>query len=272
MWCTRWFLPLVILPIPTAQPFFLIIFMLSLILDARPCFYCILLLSALFTSSCYWQPLPITASLTSPIGNATTFAEALAANRTLEEVEGAALPPVIHLLDRCWCNLASPNGLFAPSELSLWERASIERARWRMRKEVKDARDVAAAAEAISNGMISEGSDNRGDNSGLSNHGAHSSGPSDSPESKSERSNNSVVNRIRRLRDIILFSFVPSSHSPSVELDLETPQDNLAQKENEPHFDSASSSASVPLPLLRSYYDLRPYGLDMTIDFSWHRS
>lgn len=230
-----------------------------------------LLLSALFTSSCYWQPLPITTSLTTPIGNATTFAEALAANRTQEEVESVPLPPVIHLLDRCWCNLASPGGLFAPSELSLWEKASIERARWRMRKELKDAKEAAAAAEAISGGVISDASDSRANSSGVSIHGPLSTGPSNASETKSKGSTDSLANRIRRLRDLFSLSFGLKSHTTSNELDPERPQDNLMQREDESHSGSPSSPSTAPSPLLRSYYDLRPYGLDMTIDFSWHR-
>lgn len=230
-----------------------------------------LLLSALFTSSCYWQPLPITSSLTTPIGNATTFAEALAANRTQEEVESIPLPPVIHLLDRCWCNLASPGGLFAPSDLSLWEKASIERARWLMRKELNDAKEVAAAAEAISGGAISDAWDSRANSSGVSIHGPLSTGPSNSSEAKSNGSTDSLANRIRRLRDLFLLSFGPKSHTTSNELELERPQENLMHRGDEPHSGSPPSPSAAPLPLLRSYYDLRPYGLDVTIDFSWHR-
>jgi len=34
--CTRWFLPLLLLPLPTAPPFFLVLFLLSLTMHAKP--------------------------------------------------------------------------------------------------------------------------------------------------------------------------------------------------------------------------------------------
>ncbi|KAH0838667.1 hypothetical protein J3R83DRAFT_6994 [Lanmaoa asiatica] len=34
--CTRWFLPLLLLPLPTAPPYFLVLFLLTLALHARP--------------------------------------------------------------------------------------------------------------------------------------------------------------------------------------------------------------------------------------------
>lgn len=34
--CTRWFIPLLILPLPSSPPYFLIIFLISMIIHARP--------------------------------------------------------------------------------------------------------------------------------------------------------------------------------------------------------------------------------------------
>jgi len=127
MWCTRWFLPLLLLPLPTAPPYFLVLFLLTLALHARPCFYCIILLAALFLSSCYWQSFPLDAHLSVPwSNNITTFSEALNATlpphlNTLEFVS-----PVVHVADRCWCDLAS--GLFEPYDVHKWERDSIQEA------------------------------------------------------------------------------------------------------------------------------------------------
>lgn len=140
-----------------------------------------------------------------------------------------------------------------------------------MRKELKDAKEVAAAAEAISGGVISDASDSRANSSGVSIHGPLSTGPSNASETKSKGSTDSLANRIRRLRDLFSLSFGLKSHTTSNELDPERPQDNLIQREDESHSGSPSSPSTAPSPLLRSYYDLRPYGLDMTIDFSWHR-
>ncbi|EJD04575.1 uncharacterized protein FOMMEDRAFT_36571, partial [Fomitiporia mediterranea MF3/22] len=149
--CTRWFLPLVILPLPTAPPYFLAVFLVSLFLHARPCFYCMMLLTALFTSSCYWQAVPVESALTYPIGDATTFGEALRANLSIPSLDANSnltsntdnlstdaigswnvnldLPPVVQLIDRCWCNVFSRSGLFHPGDVAAWERESVDQAR-----------------------------------------------------------------------------------------------------------------------------------------------
>ncbi|KAK2461724.1 hypothetical protein APHAL10511_006187 [Amanita phalloides] len=124
MWCTRWFLPLLLLPLPTAPPLFLLLFLCSLTLHARPCFYCILLLSSLFLSSCYWQPFPIHSPLAVPWSPAiTSFADAL--NVTLPVNFSYPLPPVIRAVDRCWCDFSS--GFFQPFNVSHWELLTVNR-------------------------------------------------------------------------------------------------------------------------------------------------
>ena len=123
MWCTRWFLPLLLLPLPTAPPYFLILFLFSLTLHAKPCFYCIVLLSTLFISSCYWQPFPLDTQLSVPwADNITTFAEALTS--ALPSNYTQPLPVVIRPVDRCWCDLSS-GGLFKPFNVSHWEHQSV---------------------------------------------------------------------------------------------------------------------------------------------------
>ncbi|KAJ7171831.1 hypothetical protein C8R43DRAFT_979596 [Mycena crocata] len=123
MWCTRWFLPLLLLPLPTAPPYFLVLFLLALFIQAKPCFYCIVLLVTLFFSSCYWQPFPIDSPLSSPwADNITTFAEAL--NATIATPYDKPLPPVMRTLDRCWCDFWV-GGFFEPYNVSQWERSSV---------------------------------------------------------------------------------------------------------------------------------------------------
>ncbi|KAF9478725.1 hypothetical protein BDN70DRAFT_835600 [Pholiota conissans] len=125
MWCTRWFLPLLLLPLPTAPPYFLILFLLSLTIHAKPCFYCIVLLTTLFISSCYWQPFPIDSPLTVPwADNITTFAQAL--NATISPTYSRPLPTVMRVVDRCWCDF-SVGSFFEPFNVSHWENISITR-------------------------------------------------------------------------------------------------------------------------------------------------
>lgn len=90
--CTRWFIPLLLLPLPAAPPYFLLVYLLTLTLHARPwydslflhfptlfdffdSFYCIILLTALFISSCYWQPIPTNSPLSNPISADTLLSQ-----------------------------------------------------------------------------------------------------------------------------------------------------------------------------------------------------
>ncbi|KAG7450713.1 uncharacterized protein BT62DRAFT_1072747 [Guyanagaster necrorhizus] len=126
MWCTRWFLPLLLLPLPTAPPYFLLLFLLSLTMHAKPCFYCIILITSLFISSCYRQPFSLDTPLTSPWAeNITTYSHALSASlsslprRTL-------MPTTIRAVDRCWCDLSS-GAFFEPFNMSRWEHNTVNR-------------------------------------------------------------------------------------------------------------------------------------------------
>ncbi|KZT58555.1 hypothetical protein CALCODRAFT_494855, partial [Calocera cornea HHB12733] len=85
MWCTRWFLILFLLPYPRASPFFLVLFLCSLVLHSRPCLYCIVLLTALFTSSCYWAPLAL------PMPSFLTTNDQTTVGRSADQ--------------RCWCDI-----------------------------------------------------------------------------------------------------------------------------------------------------------------------
>ena len=142
MWCTRWFLPLLLLPLPTAPPLFLLLFLFSLTLHAKPwcvlsrsvrpgpltsahpSFYCIVLLSPLFVTSCYWQPFPLDTPLAAPWSpNITSFSDALNASLSLNTTR--PIPTVIRAVDRCWCDFS--NGFFEPFNVSHWEFVTVHR-------------------------------------------------------------------------------------------------------------------------------------------------
>ncbi|KAF8603217.1 hypothetical protein BDV93DRAFT_523564 [Ceratobasidium sp. AG-I] len=135
MWCTRWYLPLLLLPFPTAPPFFLLVLVFSLTLHARPCLYCIVLLVALFTSSCYWAPTPldipshalesIIPTLSAP--RATIDLQSLlAAPAEPTSATTASGPHITYTArlerpKRCWC---APQNLFEPFNITDWEARS----------------------------------------------------------------------------------------------------------------------------------------------------
>ncbi|KAK0197669.1 hypothetical protein F5146DRAFT_972150 [Armillaria mellea] len=124
MWCARWFLPLLLLPLPTAPPYFLLLFLLSLMMHAKPCFYCIILIMGLFISSCNWQPFSLDTPLTSRwVENIITYSDALTASLS-SLPHGAQMPATIRAVDRCWCDLSS---FFEPFNMFQWEHDSVNR-------------------------------------------------------------------------------------------------------------------------------------------------
>ncbi|KAK0544008.1 hypothetical protein OC844_007519, partial [Tilletia horrida] len=54
MYCLRWWIPLFLLPFPTAPPSFLLLFIIAYVFHTRPCAYCGVIIVGLFVSSCYW--------------------------------------------------------------------------------------------------------------------------------------------------------------------------------------------------------------------------
>ncbi|CAE7075393.1 unnamed protein product [Rhizoctonia solani] len=135
MWCTRWYLPLLLLPFPSAPPFFLLVLVFSLTLHARPCLYCIVLLVALFTSSCHWAPTP----LDIPSHALESIYPSLATSRPTVDLHALlnvseptptlnAAPRVTYSArlerpKRCWC---TPYNIFEPFNTTRWDqRASV---------------------------------------------------------------------------------------------------------------------------------------------------
>ncbi|CEH14234.1 BLADDER CANCER 10 KD PROTEIN HOMOLOG [Ceraceosorus bombacis] len=54
MHCLRWWLPLLLLPLPAAGPFTIVLFVVAYAITTKPCFYCALLLTVLLASTCSW--------------------------------------------------------------------------------------------------------------------------------------------------------------------------------------------------------------------------
>ncbi|KAF8499023.1 hypothetical protein F5888DRAFT_1686973 [Russula emetica] len=243
MWCTRWFIPLLILPLPSSPPYFLILFLISMIIHARPCFYCIILLTALFLSSCYWQPVPLDSSLSSSWATNATFAAVLTA--ALSSSVTAPLPAVIRLADRCWCDVSSSR-LFEPFDIARWERTSIEQ----LKEEIE--RD-AASAEQLSSAVRE---------SDLSNEGGRNPSATNGTGSSIVESQNSIS--------------VPPSHTSVLSTSPQPSSVNTPAEKSSTHQIPAEQNGPpvvphVDLPLFRRKYDLRPYGLSMILDFGWIR-
>ncbi|KAH8111515.1 hypothetical protein DFH11DRAFT_1613732 [Phellopilus nigrolimitatus] len=280
MWCTRWFLPLIILPLPTAPPFFLLVFLLSLFLQTRPCFYCMMLLTALFTSSCYWQALPVDAPLSKSSGNTTTFADAVRADfsaSSLSTESILALPPVIQLLDRCWCNTFATGGLFEPTDVSAWEQASVRELQRDLEVKLKGKEEKERPRNSL--GLNGEGCVDV-DGEHASQIEAAAAVSSTSPEPTSYH----LLFMLRRLwkpSDSILPTVPSDPKSDPTRVSLVEQDSQSEEPSSTSEMASASPSSQVPtneeegtharVQILRRYYDFRPYGLDITVDFGWKR-
>ncbi|KAL5495817.1 hypothetical protein ACEPAI_1281 [Sanghuangporus weigelae] len=276
--CTRWFLPPVILPLPTAPPYFLAVFLISMFLHARPCFYCMMLLTAPFTSSCYWQAVPIDSPLSRPVGSATTFREAilansslldtsalksqdpsssLSANLELKPLNGSTkldglLPPAIQPLDRCWCNIFSRSGLFEPTDVSRWEMENVLVAR--------NAIEIRAKNAAERNSECLSGGEESTEEVGTS------EGPT-SVDGNVEDADGGSSFSLRGLRELLSEPTLTPFEEPDVH------ESHHTDPEASPITDfSISPTPTRRLKLLRPYYDLRPYGIDITLDFHWDRN
>ncbi|KDQ54822.1 hypothetical protein JAAARDRAFT_71624 [Jaapia argillacea MUCL 33604] len=293
MLCTRWFLPLLILPVPIATPYFLVLFLVSLTFHARPCFYCVSLLAALFVSSCYWQPLPLGTHLSAPWGpNITTYSDALSSIMPSINKSDISL---VRLNDRCWVDW-SFGGFFEPYNLTQWEEISLFRMKDELEKRDKDTIGEDAAQEeaehilAVLNGtsFLEE----------------EEVAPSPEPEVEpqfddAEPENDTLTTRITIasfIRSMYRKSASPPQSAPHpppsppepISLTIDTPVQEATAAPLPLKAESVSDSptktippdTSLPprnyvpwseLPWFRREYDLKPLGFDLILDFGWSR-
>ncbi|KAG0036302.1 hypothetical protein BGZ82_004395 [Podila clonocystis] len=76
------FLPLLLVPFPSAAPYFVILFLISMYISHEPCVRCVFSLILLFSSTCYWGSDRCWISLNdyhlfTPIAQSSTFGLAL---------------------------------------------------------------------------------------------------------------------------------------------------------------------------------------------------
>lgn len=212
-------------------------------------FYCIILLAALFLSSCYWQSFPLDAHLSVPwADNITTFSEALTATiphylNTLEST-----PPIVRVADRCWCDFAS--GLFEPYDVQKWERDSIQKAVAHIERQWKQSFEPSSdtSANATATAELS-----------------HPEPQRTSTTLNVSRTRNETISSI--LRSLFIGrskKSEPSSASAPL-TDTTTPPETPT----EPPIVEPSIPAQ---PLLApGQVDMRPFGFELIFDFRWSR-
>ncbi|GBE78479.1 hypothetical protein SCP_0113680 [Sparassis crispa] len=264
MWCTRWYIPLALLSVPTASSFFLLLFLFSTTLQARPCFYCILLLTLSFMSSCYWSPLPLDSPLAVPWSeNITTFADALYS--VMPDLTEQEQPVDIQLVDRCWCDLSS-SGFFEPFNVTQWELTSVLRT-----KEELEQKRARAAEQGVPE---------------IGGNATSSQGSSFSPSAKSDITSlteeytkawTDVWGQMRLFSRKAISRFNASATVPASIPSPPTTSDQLptAHSHPEPNATNTPPQSSAPsespekLSISRREYDLRPYGFAIVLDFGW---
>jgi len=273
MWCTRWYIPLLILPFSGASPLFLIAFIGSVTLQAQPCLYCVVLLLALAQGSCYWQPIPTQSLLTNP------------------SHLNSSLPPIeigsrIRLVDRCWCDL-SMTGFFDPFNNTRWEALSIQGEKHRLTK-VKVQGEV---AEAIPEPSLAEVKGVAGEPKV----DAAADIQSTSDRSPSAYSVFQTVSETHAAISDRVRSWFEIKPSPPTDDTLTGSSDDLSsiptpsKTETFPMLSPAldvqmstnpislpinSAPAAAPkefLPIFRRRYDLREHGVGLVLDFGWGR-
>ncbi|KAI0809214.1 hypothetical protein BC629DRAFT_1483287 [Irpex lacteus] len=249
MWCTRWYLPLVLLPLPIAPPYFLALFLFSTTLHAKPCFYCIILLTALFMASCYWPPVPIDTPLDRPWSdNITTFAEALISRMPNLPLE--MIPSTIQIADRCWCDFSE--GFFEPFNTTQWEVNSVEGLKRQLERQIREKSGA---------GLVDANSQNN------------------APTLQAEFENRykAFSSSFKTMWDKINLSSYSSPNLPT-NTTLSPEDANEVIHAEPPSLPPAtptlSLSTSAPSALqtiasLWKEYDLRPYGFDMVVDLRW---
>ncbi|KAI0639000.1 hypothetical protein C8Q77DRAFT_1078765 [Trametes polyzona] len=256
MWCTRWYLPLLLLPFPIASPFYLMLWMFSITMHARPCFYCMALLSTMYISLCYWPPVPIDTPLVRPWSeNITTFADAV--RYKMPDLPSEKVPEMMPLEEHCWCDVSG--GAFAPVNLTKWEEASVDRL-------VASLRHAAATEKAMERRRQCE-------SEGAATNANGTSCENNAPTPLSGK---------RRHRGSPLMSFLQRWGLPPIPPIRDVPPPStgnatsilaeMADVSAAGRPDAGSQQTSVQLPWFRREYDLRRFGFAMVLDFGWPSS
>lgn len=211
-------------------------------------FYCILLLSAMFMSSCYWPPVPLDTPLARPWSqNITTFSDAL--HSLIPDVPEEMIPAAIPIVERCWCEF-STSGFFEPYNVTEWELNSVTRLAEDIQKKMEEEMSKTDPSQPTATTSQSP--------LALANVGeAAQFNPSPS--------------RWSRIRDI-LWPFSSGTHEPA-NVPEELPSDVVPLSDSS---DFSANDTQVPAtavpsekPWLRREYDLREYGFAVSVDFGW---
>lgn len=223
-------------------------------------FYCIVLLTALFLSTCYWPPVALDTSLTIPWSdNVTTYADALLS--LMPELPKEELPSDIAIVDHCWCDLSSGK-FFEPFDMTRWEVESVVRLKEEL--QTQHRQEQAKIEEAEQGQQESEAE-------------RDVQTPPDNVKGNAVGASLSAAAKVSSMIDQ-LFSFLHVTEVPpavGTPVSADAPSEAIAPTPAESSEPIPSPTTlpvpSTPLPLIRREYDLRPYGFEMVVDFGWTR-
>ncbi|EAU92962.2 hypothetical protein CC1G_03749 [Coprinopsis cinerea okayama7 len=150
------------------------------------------------------------------------------------------LPTMIRPVDRCWCDLTS-GGFFQPFNVSNWEHQSVTR----LKNELERAQ-----AEVLASTNTSDAS-------------TPMFMPAQNDRQCCVQGSSPLAQWIRRLK-MPSFKEIWSRHQAKGDANSD-PQPEPEPPAPQPQHKLIGSSLSF----LQRDFDLRPYGLDLIIDFSW---
>ena len=207
-----------------------------------------MVLTALFLSSCYWQPVTLDTPLYRPWNdNVTTFGHALKVmlpqNSTLDV-------PVVQFVDRCWCDVTN-KVFFQPFNVTQWEVDSlklyVEDAVRHQRKETeKKTKLVTAPTESQQTNSTQQPAEPAllmSDVAGLYN--------------------------IALGRWKLMFASPKESGSPATSPTTPSPPRTIPPTP-EPTTTYVPARDQKSLPWYQREYSLRPYGFDVIFEFGWN--
>ncbi len=274
--CTRWYLPLLLLPLPHRAP------LLSPPLSRLhhhtrealvcPVFFGRLLLTfiVVFTASSYSRRFLSRHAIgnrspsthrSARLGLRTSPPSPPHSMPTLMANYSRPLPPVIRAVDRCWCDLGA-GGLFEPYNISQWEHNTVRRLVKDLERDarIEDARlqkeHEARKREERDTFFLTKFEDDE------------AATPQTSVESPAAALG--FWARLKLLTDKAItpsFSMsIPPPPPPSISTVVPEPPAQESKKMIPPQ-----APTHVQDSLIRTEYDLRPYGLGMIVDLRWAR-
>ena len=210
-------------------------------------FNCIVVLTALFLSSCYWQPVTLDTPLYRPWDdNTTTFGHALKAmlpqNSTLDV-------PVVQFADRCWCDVTN-KVFFQPFNVTQWEVDSlkfyVEDAVRQQKKEIEKKTNL------ITGPTVPQ--------------------PTNTTQQPTEPA--LLMSDVTSLYNIVFsrwkLAFAPSSESHSSATSPTTPlHSQTTPPTSEPTIAYVPVRDQKSLPWWQREHSLHPYGFDIVFEFGW---